>query len=84
MKDIQVDVSTHRKTGLLVGTSEDLPGLYAHGRTFADLERALPVAIQAILAAKWGVAVSVAQRGMDRPSGFVPSALRFGAVVSPV
>lgn len=36
--EISVEIVTNEKTGLMVDFSDDLTGLYAHGRTLEELE----------------------------------------------
>lgn len=48
---ITVEVAEHKGTGLLVGFSKDMKGLYVHGRTEEELEARIPQAIKAILEA---------------------------------
>ncbi|MBB6306259.1 DUF1902 domain-containing protein [Xanthobacter tagetidis] len=51
MKDqlINVEVASHKETGLLLATSSDLPGLMVHGRSLAEIEERLPIAARDIL-----------------------------------
>lgn len=79
MKQIKVDIIQHEKTGLLIATSDDLRGLYAHGRTMEDLEDAIGAAIKAILEAKLGRAVDVSKRDDTKRSGFYPTKMTFAA-----
>ncbi|QRG06125.1 DUF1902 domain-containing protein [Xanthobacter dioxanivorans] len=46
---INVEIKRHRETGLLLATSEDMPGLMVHGRTMAEMEERLPIAARDIL-----------------------------------
>jgi hypothetical protein len=46
---IKVDIHVIGKTGLLLATSEELRGLYVHGRNNDELWERIPVAIRAIL-----------------------------------
>lgn len=77
MEDIRVEIITHEKTGLLVATSPDLRGLYAHGRTIDDLEVAVTRAIKDILEANLQTPVTVRKRPEDRKRGFAPSFMKF-------
>lgn len=79
MQQFKVDIIQHEKTGLLVATSDDLPGLYAHGRTMEDLEKAIAVAIKDILEAKTDRKVQVKKRAATKPSGFFPREMTFAA-----
>ncbi|MFG1429301.1 DUF1902 domain-containing protein [Roseixanthobacter glucoisosaccharinicivorans] len=56
---INVDIQTHRETGLILATSDDMPGLYVHARSFEELERRLPIAIRDILEFKGNIVESV-------------------------
>lgn len=47
----KVETITHRKTGLLIAMSNDLPGLYVHGRNEDELNDRVPQAIKALLEA---------------------------------
>jgi predicted RNase H-like HicB family nuclease len=47
----KVETIEHRETGLYVAVSDDLPGLYVHGRSERELEERVPVAIKALLEA---------------------------------
>lgn len=51
-RTIEIDIIQHRDTGLLIATSTDLRGLYAHGRSYEELIENACTAIQAILEAK--------------------------------
>lgn len=79
MQQIRVSIRQHEKTGLLIATSEDLRGLYAHGRTMEDLEAAVAIAIKDILEAKLQRSVEVSKRSEERLSAFVPTELTFAA-----
>ncbi len=81
MSTIKVDIHTHVATGLLIATSEDLKGLYAHGRTVDDLERNIMRAIKDILEAQSGREVEVRKEGHDRKDAkaFMPSSIDFRA-----
>lgn len=76
--DIKVDIVTHAKTGLFVATSEDLPGLYAHGRTMEDLERNISIAIKDIMEETLKKKVTVSKvGGAPASAAFMPTAMRF-------
>lgn len=51
-KTISVEIIEHRETGLLVGLSSDMAGLYVHGRSVEEVERRIPLAIKEILEAE--------------------------------
>ena len=48
---IKIQIHSHRKTGLLMATSSDMPGLVVHGRSEDDLKQKLPGAVQDLLEA---------------------------------
>lgn len=48
---ITVEVMQHEATGLLVAVSEDVKGLYVHGRSPEELEARIPQALRAIFEA---------------------------------
>lgn len=50
-KIITVEIIEHRETGLLVGISEDMKGLYVHGRSREELEARLAPAIKELFEA---------------------------------
>lgn len=58
-RHIRIKTLVHEKTGLLIASSEDLPGLLVHGRNADELTQRLPVAIQALLEASGKVVVSL-------------------------
>ena len=77
-KEIRVKIITHEVTGLMIAMSDDLPGLYVHGRTSKDLERAIPIAIRDILEAQTGRKIRVTRDDdVDANSPFVPAAIRY-------
>ena len=49
---IKVDFVVHEKTGLIVAVSDQLKGLYVHGRSLAEVEARLPSGIRALLEAE--------------------------------
>ncbi|MGC1506318.1 MAG: hypothetical protein WA782_19540 [Sulfitobacter sp.] len=82
-EEILVDIITHEKTGLLVAMSNNLKGLYAHGRTMSELEANLEVAISDIIEATYRQHVEVTVS--DRPSGtkgFKVNAMKFNTSVA--
>ena len=44
--EILIKPRWHKKTGLIVAISDDLPGLLVHARTLDELEEQLPGAIR--------------------------------------
>lgn len=58
---IEVHILTNRESGLLLAVSDDLKGLYVHGRTEAQLFERIPQAIKALLEASGKVDVVVFQ-----------------------
>ena len=71
----RIDAVAHRETGLIVAFSDDLPGLYVHGRSEEELRERIPEAIRALLEAQ-GESVSGIVRCDDDelPSSFKPMA----------
>ena len=51
-KQISIEIIEHRKTGLLIASSNDLKGFLAHGRDYDDLETNIRSAIRALLEAQ--------------------------------
>ena len=51
-KQISIEIIEHRKTGLLIASSNDLKGFLAHGRDYDDLETNIRLAIRALLSAR--------------------------------
>jgi predicted RNase H-like HicB family nuclease len=49
---LKVQVLENAKTGLLIATCDELPGLWAHGRTEAELEKRIKSGIRLILEAE--------------------------------
>lgn len=49
---ISVEMLVHDGTGLIVAVSDELKGLYVHGRTIAEVEARLPECIRALLEAE--------------------------------
>jgi hypothetical protein len=76
--DIFVDIITHKSTGLLVATSKNLPGFMAHGRTYQDLQKAIPKAIKDIMEATNGQPVEVFKVDDDESvDAFTPNIMKF-------
>jgi len=71
----RVVVRKHEPTGLMVGISPDHPGLNVFGKSEADIQRLLPAALTALLAAEGMRVVEVTAehetaniKGYDNPS----------------
>lgn len=81
--EIHVQIITHEKTGLLVALSDDLKGLYAHGRTIDELESNVVDAIRDIIEATFGGHAEVMPAG-DEPQtkGFRPKEMKFNAALA--
>lgn len=56
---ITVNIIKHRDTGLLLGTSEQMRGLYVHGRSIEELESRIADAIKELLEAEGKTGVKV-------------------------
>lgn len=65
-QEIFVEVAVHRKTGLIVAQSKDLPGLMVAARTYEQLDREIATAIREVLEASGKTVVSV---DTERSSG---------------
>lgn len=52
MQEFTVSIRQHRRTGLLVATSSDLPGLSIAGNTIEEIEVELEPVIRALLEAQ--------------------------------
>lgn len=70
---IIVEIVRHKGTGLLVGTSEQLKGLYVHARSIEDLERRIPLAIKDLIEADGESTVRVVPVEDDIPEAFAAS-----------
>ena len=83
IKHISIKTLQHAATGLLVASSDDMPGLCVHGRNEDELNKRVPVAIRALLEAMGQEVVSlepVASK-ISAPVGFVPLPRNFDAKV---
>jgi Domain of unknown function (DUF1902) len=83
VKHISIKTVRHSTTGLLVASSDELPGLSVHGRSQDELDERMPVAIRALLEAMGQEVVSlepVASKAIA-PAGFVQLARDFDARV---
>lgn len=78
---INVYTVSHKDTGLLIAMSDELKGLYVHGRTQQELEDRIPIAIRAILEADGKKVISVKKEAGSepRPGGFLPTANSYQA-----
>lgn len=69
-KTVLVEVIRHSETGLLLAMSEDMKGLYVHGRTIEEIDERLPQAIRSLLEADGVKAVRVRPiESVDAASG---------------
>ena len=75
---VSVEIIEHRDTGLLVGMSEDMKGLYVHGRSLDEMERRIPLAIREILEAEGrkNVVVRPVDDARDLPPVFSSHSVR--------
>jgi hypothetical protein len=82
-KIINIKTVAHKTTGLLVATSPDMPGLYVHARSQADMAERIPQAIKAILEAD-GYTVTAVEPIDGEPDGpdFVATPTRFHAIAA--
>jgi hypothetical protein len=79
-RTIRTDVFRHETTGLLLAVSDDLKGLYVHGRNTKELSERIPIAIKAILESNGeGIFLVAPVEQDDIPAGFVPPRLAFDA-----
>lgn len=58
-KIISVEIVKHRGSDLLVGISDDMRGLYVHGRSYEEVESRIPDAIRELLEAEGKKGVQV-------------------------
>lgn len=58
-KIISVEIIKHRNSDLLMGISDDMKGLYVHGRSYEEVESRIPGAIREILEAEGKTNVQV-------------------------
>lgn len=72
---VPLRILTHKETGLLLAVSDEMPGLYVHGRTDREIAERAPQAIHAILEANG--AHTIGSRRMPLPPGWwmAPSVL---------
>jgi len=70
---ITVNIIKHKDTGLLLGTSEEIKGLYVHGRSLEELESRIPDAIREILEASGKKNVKVMAVEDGEPPVVTPS-----------
>ncbi|MGR3495220.1 type II toxin-antitoxin system HicB family antitoxin [Citreimonas sp.] len=68
--EIIVHIVTHADTGLFVAMSDDLKGLFAHGRTIEELEANTVSAIKALLEAQGEADVRVVVERPEKPTKF--------------
>jgi len=60
---VRVEITRLRKTGMYLGTSPGLRGLFVHGRTVDELESRVPEAIRSLMEAKGCREVEVTRMG---------------------
>lgn len=65
--EIRVNLATHSATGSMIATSPDVPGLYVHGRSKAEIDARIPIAVKALCEADRRLA---AERAKKLPEGF--------------
>ncbi|KFC65037.1 hypothetical protein FF80_02887 [Devosia sp. LC5] len=70
---IIVEIVRHRDSGLLLGKSEQMRGLYVHARSIEELERRIPLAIKEMLEATGEKNVQVLPFEDEIPEAFVAS-----------
>ena len=78
-KTIHVRAYVHKKTGLLMAYSDDLPGLLVPGRTEEELEERIPGAIEEILQAQGFRVISITT---EREESELPEAFRPPAFIA--
>ena len=79
-RTIRTDVLWNEKTGLLLAVSDDLKGLYVHGRIIQELYERIPIAIKDLLEANGEGIFEVSLIDSDAVlTGFVPPRLAFDA-----
>ena len=78
-KLITIEIIRHAKTGLYIAYSDDMKGLFVHGRTTAELNDRIPIAIKDILEASGQKVASVTPVDEDgiEALGFEPTHRRF-------
>lgn len=74
---VVVEVLRLKGKDLLIAISDDMPGLYVHGRTEEELDARLPVAIMEIAAAEGKVLERVALLEAEMGSFTSPSEKHF-------
>lgn len=81
---ININVVTHKETGLMVATSPELRGLIVHGRTVRELNERIPQGIRSLLEADGVTVTDIVSADPDDkvPDGFVPTVRRFQAIAA--
>jgi hypothetical protein len=82
-KTVKINVITHRKTGLLVARSDDLPGLMVHGRSDEELDERIPDAIRALMEAQGERVADVIKVGDEPETAFRPASAEYAAELCP-
>jgi hypothetical protein len=72
-----VETIKNRKTGLLIAMSDQLPGLYVHGRTQEELDVRVPIAIKAMLQAQGQDVNEIVRCNDELPDGFETNVARY-------
>lgn len=75
-RTIRIKVLAHKKTGLFMALSDDLPGLVVHARSTEEIDKKMPIAIREILEASGVVVDSVepATENLDDFTSVTPPA----------
>jgi hypothetical protein len=63
---IRITLMTHRKSGLMVAVSPDVPGLYVHGKSEEEITARIPIAVRALREADRALAA----KAQKLPEGF--------------
>jgi len=73
MKFVTVEIIKRKNSDLFIGTSEQMKGLYVHGRSVKELEARIPGAIKEVLEAEGKVGVKVLPVADEVPDAFISS-----------
>jgi hypothetical protein len=79
---LKIDVVEHRKTGLMVAISKDLPGLTVHGRNEEELDERVPEAIRSMLEAQGHTVESVVKVEEAPATAFRSSTAQYAAALA--
>lgn len=69
-KEVRIHLERDTETGLFAALSRDLPGFMTVAKTIEEIEQRLPGAIAQIVAAKYGIQVSVSIEPSEDEAGF--------------